>query len=896
MKSRLPIIVAILAMAAPSFGETIEKTVIERFKKTDTKEVPNFRRHVVPLMGKLGCNGRACHGSFQGQGGFQLSLFGYDFEMDHGNLTKADKENDKDPRVDFEFPEDSLMLLKPTLEMPHKGGKRMDVDGWEYNLFTSWIKGGAKNVNLEKEAKFDRLDITPKEILFSKDGDASQLKVFAVWTDGTREDVTPLCRFKSNDDQIASVSEDGLVEVGKSGDTHVVVFYDNGVAPIPVIRPVSKNFGPTYPKVDAPTAVDELVVQKLQKLGIVPSDECNDAEFLRRVRLDMTGTLPTASEVEAFLSDSAVDKRAQKVDELLETPEYAAWWATRICDFTGNNDDNLNNVVPRINNRTASFDWYEWVNKRVADNMPYDELMSGIVVANSRNPGESYLEFCESMSEIYRPNSEKTFAEDRKDMPYYWARRNFRTPEERAIGFAYTFMGIRIQCAQCHKHPFDQWTQVDFKQFTNFFTSVAGYRQRPTGDSAAEYNKLVEELKLKGLRGNDLRRKLPQLIRAGKTVPFSEVYAVKPRQNRNRKPQNRNVPKVSNQAKLLGAEVIDLTQVDDSRKPLMEWLRRAENPYFARAFVNRVWAAYFNVGIVDPPDDLSLANPPSNRALLDYLAAGFIENEFDMKWLHREITNSRTYQTSWVPNETNRLDERNFSHSIPRRLPAEVAYDALQQATSSDTAVASFKERVAARAIALPAAGRRTQNRGASGYALTIFGRSIRESNCDCDRASEASLLQTIYLQNDKDVTTLIERNGNGWLATVAKQLKLRKPAPVAKKPANYEKYVASARARIKKLRKAGNNAGADRTENALKQYLKRYGADEKVAKKAEAKKIESLDTVVKQAYLRTLSRYPNDVELDRSLAYIDASDDKYEGIRDLLWALLNTKEFIVNR
>ena len=894
MKRCLPLFMVVIGLTLPVFGgETLEKTVVERFKSADTKEVPNFRRHVVPLMGRLGCNGRACHGSFQGQGGFRRSLFGYDFDMDHGNLTKADEENKKDARVDLDFPEDSLMVLKPTLDMPHKGGKRMDVNRWEYNLFMNWIKAGAKNVDLEKEAKFEKLEVTPKEIVFQGNDESVQLKAIAVWSDGSREDVTPMCRFKSNDDQIANIDENGLVEVGKSGDTHVVVFYDNGVVPIPVMRPVSKQNGDDYPEVEAPTIVDQLVVQKLRKLGIVPSEKSADAEFLRRVRIDITGTLPTASEVESFLNDTSDDKRARKINELLETPEYAAWWTTKLCDLTGNNDDNLNNVVPRVGNRYASTDWFEWINKRVQDNMPYDELMAGIVVANSRNPGESYRDYCEKMSEIYRPDSKVSFAENRQDMPYYWARRNFRTPEERAIGFAYTFMGIRIQCAQCHKHPFDQWTQVDFKQFTNFFTSVAGYRARPTGEAAKEYNALVEELGIKKLRGNELRRKLPEMIRAGKTVPFSEVMAIKPRPNNNRRPNNRNQPVSSRRAKLLGAEVIDLTKIDDSRKPLMDWLRRKENPYFAKAFVNRVWAGYFNVGIVDPPDDLSLANPPSNQALLDHLAMGFIDNNFDMKWLHREIANSRTYQTSWVPNEANRLDERNFSHSIPRRMPAEVAYDALQQATSSNSEV--DKIRVASRAIALPSAGRRSQNRGTTGYALTIFGRSIRESNCDCDRTSEASLLQTIYLQNDKDVQALIDRDRGGWLNSVANDLGLAKKKAIANRPPNYEKILASLKARVKKFRKAGNEGQTKAAQVKLDQYLKRFGDDGSKKKKGDVK-VDSIDAVIKQAYLRTVNRYPSNVELDRTTAYIEASEDKVDGIRDVLWALLNTKEFIVNR
>ncbi len=723
--------------------------------------------------------------------------------------------------------------------------------------------------------------------------------------------MTTLCRFQSNSTSVAEISKEGLVTAVDPGDTHVVISYDTGVVPIPVIQPVSQLAGVKYPKVPTPTKVDELVVQKLQKLGIVPSELSDDAEFLRRVSLDMTGTLPSPWEVEKFLADGSPDKRAKKIDELLESPAYAAWWTTKLCDITGNNDDNLNNVTPVRG--AASQEWYDWIHKRVSENTPYDELVAGIVLSQSRNKGEDFKTYSKNMSEMYRKGSKANFAEDRETMPHYWARRNFRQPEERVIGFAYTFMGIRIQCAQCHKHPFDQWTQDDFKEFTGFFTNVRSGLNPETRD---EYNEMLVALDLGDKKGNQLRREFPRLINEGKTVPFQEVYSTKARArgNNNRNRRNRGA-QTSVTAKLLGGDTVDLTKYEDAREPLMAWLRAKDNPYFAKAFVNRAWAGYFKVGIVNPPDDLSLANPPSNKALLDYLAQGFIDHNFDMKWVHREIANSRTYQLTWKPNETNRLDEVNFSHQVPRRLPAESAYDALVLATASDADVRKMHEELDGRAIAIPGAGRRS--RGGSGYALTIFGRSIRESNCDCDRSEEASLLQTVFLQNDREVLGMID-NRSGWLAQVSKELNTRFVPQTQPQPGGnnrgrvsrqqieaIQKRLAKDDKELKALKKAGKDKQAEELERRVTQIKKRLASfrkgsqPQKPAPKSEEKgeKVAELDAdqVIKQAYLRTLSRYPTDEELQRSRQYIDNNDDTINGIRGLLWALVNTKEFIVN-
>jgi hypothetical protein len=899
MKSHFGLSLLILAASAANLfaaDSEVLPPAAERFNTGDIEEVPNFRRHMVPLLGKLGCNSRACHGSFQGQGGLRLSLFGYDFKMDHEGLSE---------RVDSEDPSGSYAIQKALLEEPHKGGKRFDKNSWEYNLFVKWIAGGAQSIDVEKTPRFDRLEVTPSELRFKADDEKLQLKVVAVWSDGSREDVTCLSRFKTNDEVIADISNTGEVSSHQAGDTHVVVFYDNGVQPIPVIRPVSSQFGKSYPLVETNTKVDELVIEKLAKLGVVPSPVGGDSEFLRRVSLDMTGTLPSPKEIQEFVADDRPNKRALKVDELLSQPSYAAWWATRFADWTGNSDDQLNNVTPV--KAQASRDWYEWLRVRIGNNTPYDKIAEGFVLAKGREDGESFSEYCENMSKLYKKNPEGIYS-DRSTMPHYWARANFKTPEDRAIGFAYNFLGIRIQCAQCHKHPFDQWTMQDFHEFKNFFVNTR-FGGSPAYREGAE--KILKELGVDPkLKGNNLRRELKTQISEGVVTPFDEVWTAVPKA-----PKKDNKGRVARprggagarEAKLLGeAEKTDLTQYDDPRQPLMDWMRNDEKQLFAKSIVNRIWSCYFNIGIVEPPDDLSMANPPSNKALLDHLATGFVASGYDLKWVHRQIANSATYQRTWVPNETNRLDERNFSHSIPRRIPAEVVMDALIAATSSDDEFTTLHQDVLDRNIAEVSAGAR-YNENANNYALSVFGRSIRESNCDCDRSQEPSLLQTVFLQNDAEIYNLMDRGRGGWLNQVASDLDLRQTRVATRNSSGAARQVASLQSQIKrakdllkKMQKSGNEKGiaqAQRRLDGLRKQLEKVSPQSSSDSAGFAQKAdpEKLREAVRETYLRTLSREPKSDELDKALAYVESSDDQLNGVRDLLWALLNTKEFIVN-
>ena len=845
-------IFALVALAAaagsvrPSQAAEVLPSVEQRFA-TEAKpgtsagsaapEVPNFQRHVVPLLGRLGCNGRACHGSFQGQGGFRLSLFGYDFAADHEALVGG-----KSPRVDKAAPAKSLLIEKPTLAVEHEGGRRLEAD-WQRRLLERWIAGGAKPVD-ENAPTFTTLEVEPREILFRKPGDTAALCVVALWSDGTREDVTPLARFRSNDDSTAVVDAAGRITAVASGDTEIVAFYDNGVVPVSVLLPTNEHFGPAYPPTTTlsplPTTgkaanapIDNLVHEKLKKLGIVPSDLCTDAEFLRRVSLDLTGTLPAPDEVARFLAKTSAAKRAEKIDELLARPTYVAWQTNRLCDMTGNNAATGPLGGERGLNEAKSRHWYRWIQRRVADNMPYDELVAGIVLAVSREPDQDFEAYCREMAGYFRAENQADFA-DNATMPHYWTRKTLGKPEDKALAFAHSFLGVSLQCAQCHKHPFDQWTKQDFDQFTAFF---AGIRWGDTGSDRAAAQAMKKELGLTMDEDSGKYRDLViKLAAAGTLQPFKELTVppakkLTEQERKRREAANKAAAKDAKlkrviTPRLLGGEEVIASEYPDPRLPVMEWIRQPDNPYFARAFVNRVWAGYFHRGLIEPTDDLNLANPPSHPELLDYLTDKFIASGYDMKALHREIVTSRTYQLSHRPNDTNRRDERNLSRAVIRRLPAEVAYDAVALATSSSAERKSLDaDPAASRAIGITGGA---IAKLPSAYALNLFGKPQRAINCDCERSLEPSLLQTVYLRNDGDLWNRLKPT-TGWLAEVK---------------------------------------AAKRTDVAA---------------------------LVDEAYRRTLSRPPYENERKLALDHFAASEDVVSALRSLMWSLLNTKEFLLN-
>lgn len=807
----LGLLVVIVSMlcAGPADADDVLPSIDARFADSASEgpypEVPNFQRHVVALLGWLGCNGRNCHGSFQGQGGFRLSMFGYDFAADHQALSGG-----KTSRVDVQSPAASLILNKPTSDDEHGGGKRYEPGGWEYRVLRSWIAGGARD-DSGRAGNLLRLEVTPAEMLFSATGQNTRMRAVAVWSDGTREDVTCLTRFSSNDDAVAEVTPSGLVRAKGPGDTHIIATYDSAVTSTPVLMPVSDLVGDRYPSVPAPTKIDELIVAKLRNLGIVPAETCSDTEFLRRASLDIAGTLPTPEQARAFAADESPDKRAAKIDELLETPAYSLWWSTKFCDITGLNAPlylGSTDFGPIVGEQ-----WRSWVERKFRDNVPYDKIVEGMVVAVSRPSDQQYGDFSLAQSAYIRTAAPQDFTA-RDTMPHFWFRNNLTTTDDKALAFAYSFMGVRLDCAQCHKHPFDRWSQQDFKQFAALFDRV---RWGVSPECKSDYDQLREELGVPRMKNAAERRQSYwRWAREGKAVPWPEVFIAAHSRQEGPRP------------KLLGGAEIDGDQLDDPRRPLMDWLRQRENPYFAQAWVNRVWSHYFGRGIVEPADDLNLANPPSNRELLDYLARAFVEHGYDMKWLHREIAASRAYQMSWRTNETNRNDERNFSHARIRRLPAEVAVDAMLLATANPRRATVYLTDVKDRKIGVQA----TADHSRTEFALAVFGKPLRTVNCDCEREQEPSLAQSLFVRNDPDLFALLDRR-DGWLASLSKDKSIVDPA--------------------------------------------------------------HREELVREAYWRTLGRDPSAEEQSRSLAHLARTDDTLGQLRDLLWALLNTHEFITN-
>ncbi len=776
--------------------------VSDRLMAPGTNEVPDFQKHVVPLLGRLGCNGRACHGSFQGRGGFRLSLFGYDFKMDHEALT-AESSSGEESRVDLDLPGKSLVIAKPSQQIAHEGGRRFEAGGWEHELLERWIAAGAQGILRPRELR--HLRIEPSEVVFGPDADPVEVRVVAIWQDGAQEDVTPLCRFRTNDDSVMTVDQDGVVASVGPGDTHLIAFYDNGVAAIPVIRSIARVAEAQNDPSDIPrTKIDQFIQEKLNKLGIKSSPVCTDAEFLRRVSIDLTGTLPTPHEVESFLADDSAGKRNRKIDELLQRPAYAAWWANKLCDYTGCNPTQQAEL-----GQDTSVQWYMWIYQRLRENTPYNDLVARIVLATGRDEGQTYDEYAADVSAYFRDDSPADFS-DRQTMPHYWTRRSMEEPDDKALAFAHSFLGIQMQCAQCHKHPFAPWTQDDFKQFSKFFEPI---HFGVDSESDERYREMAKEvgLNVRGKNGSAIRNDVLKHAQAGGTIPWRELLI-----------EERSEPaKLS----LLRSGVVEIAPDEDPRRPIMDWMSEPSNPWFARAFVNRVWAGYFHVGIVDPPDELNPANPPSNPRLLNWLTDKFIENEYNIKWLHRQIVTSDAYQRSWKANASNQDDRRNFSRTVPRRIPAEVVYDALKQAVAATDQLQQVRSDLSRRAIG------HLSMRLAGTYAMHVFGKPERAVNCDCERVNSPTLLQSVFMQNDPLVEQRLAESG--WIRQISE------------------------------------------AEQAGRPFV--------------------TEDFIRQAWLRTVNRPPTDTELSRAQQHVKKCESVGEGVQDLLWALINTKEFLLN-
>lgn len=658
---------------------------------------PGFTHHVVPVLNKFGCAQGSCHGSFSGRGGLRLSLFGHDPDMDYNALVRLGGAR----RVSRTDPTQSLLLRKPTLAVAHAGGHRFAADSRAYRLLAEWVAYGCRYP--KDEARLEALEVYPSERMLLKDTE-QQLVVTARYSDGSREDVTELAKYGTQHDEIAAIEPDGRVRAVRVGEAAVTVEFLGRITTMRILVPSRMDLVHRYPPVPRGNFVDEQVVAKLRKLGIVPSDLAGDAEFLRRVSLDLCGVTPTANEVRKFLADPDPAKRSRKIDELLERDEYNHHWATFLCDLTGN--DNRFLPTPR---ETAAQRWHLWFYTRLKENASWDRIARGVVAATSREdrPLEEWLR-AEAEDQRLRAakGPEKWDASHytgRSTLDIYWLKSG-NDPVTIARQISYTFLGVKLECAECHKHPYDRWTQADYKGFTAFF-------QRVTNGMSADTRREATE------------RKLP--VTGVPEVRFDPT-------RRGSAPQFLDGPTLAADAP------------DDPRVALADWMARPENPFFARAIVNRIWARHLGRGIVDPPDAFSAANPPTNPALLDALARDFVTHGFDLKHLHRVILNSRTYQLSFRTNPTNETDVQNFSHYPVKQLSGEALLDAANQVTGGSEDWGIFAP-PGTRAVAVPA----SRLPGTSGYVLKAFGRPTRSQSCDCERAEVPGLPQALYLIND---------------------------------------------------------------------------------------------------------------------------------------------------
>jgi hypothetical protein len=547
----------------------------------------DFERHVMGVFSRAGCNAASCHGSFQGKGGLRLSLFGY--EPDKDFLAVARQAMGR--RIDPESPDNSLLLLKPTGQVRHGGGVRFGKGSRGYRVLRAWIAQGASWK--QGSGQVAQLVLTPAEIAFPKAGAEQAITVGARFTDGSQEDVTAFCDFRTNDDAVAQITSAGVVKSLRPGSTAVIVSYRGNVRPVPVLVPLQLPPGFQYPQVPPRNYVDREVFARLKQLHMIPSDLCGDAEFLRRVSIDTVGRLPSPDEVRTFLADKGPKKREKKIDELLAHPLHAALWATKFCDITGNDtssQDRPSSLQPR-----ASQAWHNWFRKRVHDNVPYDEIVQGVLCATSREGQgpEAWIKHVRKIDDQFFWSHDSDYAE-RRALDLYWRRRDPVTAEQWGERTAAAFMGIRLECAQCHKHPFDRWTQADYRAYANVFGAVA------VGQSPEAAKLIAEE--------NAQRRKAIQIHLTNQLDEVREVFlAAEPRVLRH-PDTGRPLP-----AKAPGGPEIPFEKGKDTRAALFRWLRRPDNPYFAPSFVNRIWGHYFGVGIVHPVDDFALANPPSNE-------------------------------------------------------------------------------------------------------------------------------------------------------------------------------------------------------------------------------------------------------------------------------------------
>jgi hypothetical protein len=615
----------------------------------------NFENDIIPILSKFGCNSAGCHGKAEGQNGFKLSVFGFDPPADYRALVMEGRGR----RVFPAAAERSLLLLKASGGVPHGGGVRIDVGSREYDTLRDWIAAGLP-LGSPDDPRVVRIELSPREQTMAM-SQSQQLRVTAHYSDGRAVDVTELAQYQSNNETLATVDATALVTAGDSpGQVAIMATYMGCVDVFRAIVPRRESVV-NYPALSQHNFIDTLVDRRLRQLNIVPSGAGSDAEFLRRVYLDLIGTLPTSDEARRFLNDQRPDRRAMLVDELLQRREFADYWALQWAD--------LLRVDRQTLGHKAAYQYYRWIRDSLAANKPLDKFVREIIAA------------------------EGPLAEN----PQGYLFKVVTNPGDAAASVSQVFLGVRIECAQCHHHPQDRWSQTDYFGMQAFFT----------------------QLKRKG-------------------SPWGEVLLAEG------DPQTKH-PRTGEPvfAHALGVSPPDKNPEGDRRRVLADWMTAPDNPWFARNMVNRVWSRMMGRGLVEPIDDFRDTNPPTNPELLDALARHFVDSGFDLRELIGTIAASRVYQQSSQPNETNLKDEQNFSRAMWKRLDAEVLLDAVCQVTG----VSEKFEEVPPGVRAIELWDSQVQH-----DFLKLFGRPIRKSVCECERNVEPSVAQVLHLLNSDRV------------------------------------------------------------------------------------------------------------------------------------------------
>ena len=698
----------------------------------------DFTNDINPWLTRLGCNTGSCHGKTTGRGGFRLSLFGNHPDWDHEWITQGGRGR----RIFASAPGQSLLLRKPTMAMPHGGGRRLRLDSDEYRLLRRWVAGGTRWGD-SAARRLVGIEIYPGNSTLESQR-RQQLTVTAHYDDASTRDVTRFVELRTNDSSLVEVDGEGLVAAGdRTGETAVIALLQGQVATarltVPLGQPRAK-----WPPFPLANLVDGHVEKKLRALGVAPSPVCDDATFLRRVTLHLAGRIPRPDELTAFLSESGTDKRSRRVEKLLASADYADTFAQKWSDLLRNKRRGQKDRIP------GTIAFHRWIRNALATGMPYDRFVRAILTATGNV----------SVSPPAQWYSEVRYLDRYVD------------------DSAQVFLGLRIGCARCHHHPFENFTQRDYFGLAAFFTRVG----RQGGTGVAER-------------------------RANETVFIKATGSVK-------HPVTGEIVKPHG----LGGADIDVPSYADPRHKLVDWMAGPQNPYFAHAFVNRMWAHCFGRGLVEPIDDLRMTNPATNPPLLNALARDFISSGFDMRRVLRRITTSTTYQLVSTANADNLDETQGHSRFYPQRLSAEVLLDAIDMVTDRPTGYSGLPQ--GTRAMQLP-------DENYSNRFLTLFGRPPRESACECERTSAPSLSQSLFTLNDSFL-----------------------------------------------LGKVFDAKGtATRLATASGDHATRVG----------------------RLFLLALSRPATAVEIEKAVKYIGSETDPKTAYGNLLWALINTKEFLYN-